>query len=94
MNFSVKVFPIKNAGTLKANVQLTIDDIIVINDIKLIEGEYGMFLSMPTRSYLDGKKQVFRDIVYFLDKEVKEKMLDEVLNAFENHENKKRSSRK
>lgn len=82
-NINVKVYPVENGGSIKANISLGIDDAIVINDFKLIDGKNGLFISNPQRSYQDGKKTVYRDIAYFMDNDIKEEFESEVFEAYE-----------
>ena len=82
-NINVKVYPVANGGTIKANISLCIDDAIVINDFKLIEGKNGMFISMPQRSYLDGKKTVYKDIAYFMDSDLKYEFEEAVFSKYD-----------
>ena len=48
-------------GKLKAIVSITIDDEFVVHDIKVIEGEKGLFIAMPSKKALDGE---YRDIAH------------------------------
>ena len=48
-------------GKLKAVVSITIDDEFVVHDIKVIEGEKGLFIAMPSRKASDGE---YRDIAH------------------------------
>lgn len=79
---SIKVYKVKGAGTLKANVALTFNDVIVIY-VKLIEGSKGMFVSFPNHSYKEGKKTLYRDDCYLLDKAFLDSITDQVIEAYE-----------
>ena len=79
---SIKVYKVKGAGTLKANIALTFNDLIVIY-VKLIEGSKGMFVSFPNHSYKEGKKTLYRDDCYLLDKAFLETITDQVIEAYE-----------
>ena len=74
----VKVFPIEGGGRLKAYATLVFDDCFIVRDLKVIEGDKGFFVSMPSRRRKDGS---FRDIVHPLNsdtrKEVEEKVIEE-----------------
>ena len=51
----VRVRKVAKEGKLKAVVSITIDDEFVVHDIKVIEGEKGMFIAMPSKKAMDGK---------------------------------------
>lgn len=74
----VKVFPVEGGGRLKAYATLVFDDCFIVRDLKVIEGDKGLFVSMPSRRRKDGS---FRDIVHPLNsdtrKEVEEKVIEE-----------------
>ena len=89
MNFKVNVYPVEHK-TLKANVSINIDDVLVINDFKLVEGKNGMFISKPSREYKDGRETKYRDVAYFLDQEVEAELLDQVLAEYEKRNKKKK----
>ena len=77
----VRVRIVKNdTSKVKASASITIDDCFVVHDIKIIEGNDGYFMSMPSRKTPDGE---FKDIVHPLNTETREKIRDLVLNAFE-----------
>lgn len=78
----IKVYKIDKGESLKANVALTFNELLVVY-VKLIEGKNGCFLSFPNHSYKDGKKTVYRDDVYSLDKDYTEALLEYVMNAYE-----------
>lgn len=89
MNFKVNVYPVEHE-TLKANVSINIDDVLVINDFKLVDGKNGMFIAKPSREYKDGRKTKYRDVAYFLDQEVEAELLDQVLAEYEKRNKKKK----
>ena len=51
----VRVRKVSKEGKLKAVVSITIDDEFVVHDIKVIEGEKGLFIAMPSKKALDGE---------------------------------------
>ena len=57
----VRVRKVAKEGKMKAVVSITIDDEFVVHDIKVIEGEKGMFIAMPSRKATDGE---YRDIAH------------------------------
>ena len=77
----VRVRIVKNdTSKVKASASITIDDCFVVHDIKIIDGNDGYFMSMPSRKTPDGE---FKDIVHPLNTETREKIRDLVLKAFE-----------
>lgn len=77
----VRVRIVKNdTSKVKASASITIDDCFVVHDIKIIEGNDGYFMSMPSRKTPDGE---FKDIVHPLNTETREKIRDLVLKAFD-----------
>lgn len=57
----VRVRKVAKEGKMKAVVSVTIDDEFVVHDIKVIEGEKGLFIAMPSRKATDGE---YRDIAH------------------------------
>ena len=57
----VRVRKIAKEGKMRAVVSITIDDEFVVHDIKVIEGEKGLFIAMPSRKSSDGEN---RDIAH------------------------------
>ena len=57
----VRITKVAKEGKMKAVVSITIDDEFVVHDIKVIEGEKGLFIAMPSRKASDGE---YRDIAH------------------------------
>ena len=57
----VRVRRVAKEGKLKAVVSITMDEEFVVHDIKVIEGEKGLFIAMPSKKALDGE---YRDIAH------------------------------
>ena len=68
-----------NAGSLKANVSITLDDAFVVHDLKVIQGKEGLFVSMPSRKIEDGK---FIDTAHPINKEFRQELIDAVLAKY------------
>ena len=81
---NVKVKVMHTEGNLKAYATITFDDEFVVHDIKVIEGNEGYFIAMPSRKTPDGE---FKDIVHPLNTETREMIKDIVLKAFEEAKN-------
>jgi len=69
-----------NNDKLKAVASITIDDEIVVHDIKVINGKDGYFLSMPSRKTSEGE---FKDIVHPIKTEVREMLKEKILAEYE-----------
>ena len=65
---------------MKAVVSITIDDEFVVHDIKVIEGEKGLFIAMPSRKATDGE---YRDIAHPINSETRECIQSIILNKYE-----------
>lgn len=70
----------KEEGKLKAVASITIDDCIVVHDIKVISGRDGLFISMPSRKTPDGE---YKDIVHPINTETREAVKSAILSAYE-----------
>lgn len=70
----------KEDSKLKAVASITIDECFVVHDIKVIEGKEGFFISMPSKKTPDGE---YRDIVHPINTETREKIIEELLKAYE-----------
>ncbi len=69
-----------NNDKLKAVASITIDDEIVVHDIKVINGRDGYFLSMPSRKTNEGE---FKDIVHPIKTEVREMLKERIIAEYE-----------
>ena len=67
-------------GKMKAVVSITIDEEFVVHDIKVIEGEKGLFIAMPSRKATDGE---YRDIAHPINSETREKIQGIILQKYE-----------
>lgn len=67
-------------GKLKAVVSITIDNEFVVHDIKVIEGEKGLFIAMPSRRTSDGE---YRDTAHPINSETRERLQKLILEKFE-----------
>jgi stage V sporulation protein G len=77
----VRVFPVKDDDKLKAFVSIVLDNCFIISDIKIINGNKGLFISMPSKKRKDG---TFRDIAHPLNSETRKTMEDIILNKYTN----------
>ena len=76
----VRVRKVTKEGKMKAVVSITIDDEFVVHDIKVIEGEKGLFIAMPSRKATDGE---YRDIAHPINSGTREKIQTIILKQYE-----------
>ncbi|MBR3804620.1 MAG: septation regulator SpoVG [Clostridia bacterium] len=69
----------KEDSKLKAVASMTIEDCFVIHDIKIIEGQEGYFIAMPSRKASDGE---YKDIAHPINTDTRKQIIDVILNAF------------
>ena len=72
----VRVRKVTKEGKMRAVVSITIDDVFVVHDIKVIEGEKGLFIAMPSRKASDGE---YRDIAHPINSETRDKIQSLIL---------------
>ena len=77
---AVRVRKVAKDGKMKAVVSITLDDEFVIHDIKVIEGEKGLFIAMPSRKASDGE---YRDIAHPINSETRSMIQKIVLQRYE-----------
>ena len=76
----VRVRKITKEGKMKAVVSITLDEEFVVHDIKVIEGEKGMFIAMPSKKSSDGE---YRDIAHPINSGTREQIQNIILDAYE-----------
>lgn len=76
----VRVRKITKEGKMKAVVSITIDDVFVVHDIKVIEGEKGLFIAMPSKKAADGE---YRDIAHPINSATRDIIQKIVLEGYE-----------
>ena len=76
----VRIRKVDKEGKMKAVVSITIDDEFVVHDIKVIEGEKGLFIAMPSRKSTDGE---YRDIAHPINSETREKLQNMIIKAYD-----------
>ena len=79
----VRLRKIAKDGKLKAVASITLDNEMVVHDIKVIAGEKGLFIAMPSKKSVDG---TFRDIVHPINTETRERVQDIILRKYEEAE--------
>lgn len=76
----VRVRKMTKEGKMKAVVSITIDDEFVVHDIKVIDGEKGLFIAMPSRKATDGE---YRDIAHPINSDTRDKIQKIILESYE-----------
>jgi len=76
----VRVRKITKEGKMKAIVSITLDDEFVVHDIKVIEGEKGLFIAMPSKKATDGE---YRDIAHPINSGTRERIQNIILENYE-----------
>ena len=76
----VRVRKITKEGKMKAVVSITLDDEFVVHDIKVIEGEKGLFIAMPSKKATDGE---YRDIAHPINSETRDKIQSLILEKYQ-----------
>lgn len=76
----VKIRKLITEGRLKAIVSVTIDNMIAVHDIKVVQGDERLFAAMPSRRDESG---IFRDIVHPITAEARKELERAVLDAYE-----------
>lgn len=71
---------IEKEGKLKAIVSITLDDEFVVHDIKVIEGDKGLFIAMPSKKSADGE---FRDIAHPINSSTREMIQSIILDRYQ-----------
>lgn len=75
----VRIRKIEKEGKMKAVVSITIDEEFVIHDIKIIEGEKGMFIAMPSRKTAGGE---YKDIAHPIKSSTRELIQNLILQKY------------
>jgi stage V sporulation protein G len=76
----VRVRKVAAEGKMKAIVSVTFDNEFVVHDIKVIEGQNGLFIAMPSRKTPDGE---FKDIAHPINTSTREKIQQAILDEYE-----------
>ena len=76
----VRVRKVSKEGKMKAVVSITLDNEFVVHDIKVIEGEKGLFIAMPSRRAGDGE---YRDIAHPINSETRDRIQKIIIEKYE-----------
>ena len=76
----IRVRVVSNESKMKAVVSVTFDDAFVVHDIKVIEGEKGLFIAMPSKKTPDGE---YRDIAHPIHGDMRAMLQEAILERFQ-----------
>ena len=76
----VRIRKVEKEGKMKAVVSITIDEKFVVHDIKVIEGDKGLFIAMPSRKAADGE---YRDIAHPINSDTRERIQTLILQKYQ-----------
>ena len=76
----VRIRKVEKEGKMKAVVSITIDEEFVVHDIKIIEGEKGLFIAMPRRKAADGE---YRDIAHPINSNTRDRIQKLILEKYQ-----------
>lgn len=76
----VRIRKLKDDGKMKAVVSVTFEEAFVVHDIKIIEGQNGLFVAMPSRKVGESD---YRDIAHPINSEMRKMLQDVIFDAYE-----------
>ncbi|MDK2808240.1 MAG: stage sporulation protein [Clostridiales bacterium] len=76
----VRVRKVTKEGKMKAVISITLDNEFVVHDIKVIEGDKGLFIAMPSRKAGDGE---YRDIAHPINSETRDRIQAIILSKYQ-----------
>ena len=76
----VRIRKVEKEGKMKAVVSITIDEEFVVHDIKIIEGEKGLFIAMPSRKAADGE---YREIAHPINSDTRDRIQKLILEKYQ-----------
>lgn len=76
----VRLRKIQTDGRMKALVSITLDEAFVIHDLRVIEGNSGLFVAMPSKRTPDGE---FRDIAHPINSDMRQEIQDAVMKVYD-----------
>lgn len=76
----IRIRRVDKEGKMKAVASITIDEEFVVHDIKVIDGDKGLFIAMPSRKAADGE---YRDIAHPINSETRNKIQQMILDRYE-----------
>lgn len=78
----IKIRKVITEGRLRAVVSITIDQMLAVHDIKIVQGDARLFIAMPSRKDENG---IFRDIVHPILPEARKLIEESILDAYQRY---------
>ncbi len=78
----IKIRKIITEGRLRAVVSITVDHMLAVHDIKIVQGDERLFIAMPSRKDENG---IFRDIVHPILPDARKVIEESILDAYQKH---------
>lgn len=78
----IKIRKIITEGRLRAVISITLDNMLAVHDIKVVQGDERLFVAMPSRKDENG---IFRDIVHPISPEARQLIETQILEAYQRH---------
>jgi stage V sporulation protein G len=79
----VRIYKPKVEGAVKAYATVSLDNEYIVKGLKILEGENGLWVSMPSRKAKDGS---FQDVFHPASREAREKIVNAILEAYREQE--------
>ena len=79
----IRIRKVEAEGKLKAYVTVTFDESFVVHNVKVIEGDNGIFIAMPSRKTRKGE---FKDVAHPINTDFRNKMQEQILDSYANSE--------
>jgi stage V sporulation protein G len=76
----VRIRRVEKEGKMKAVVSITIDNEFAVHDIKIIEGEKGLFIAMPSRRNAEGE---YRDVAHPINSETRQQIQALIMDKYQ-----------
>lgn len=76
----IRIRKMSNEGKMKAIVSVTFNEEFVVHDMKIIDGQNGLFIAMPSKKMANGE---FRDVAHPINSDTRQKIQDAVFNEYE-----------
>lgn len=86
---NIRLRKVETEGRMRAIVSITLDDAFVVHDLRVIDGNNGLFVAMPSKRTKDGE---FRDVAHPINVEMRAKIQDKILAAYAEAEKTEASS--
>ena len=86
---NIRLRKVETEGRMRAIVSITLDDAFVVHDLRIIDGNNGLFVAMPSKRTKDGE---FRDVAHPINVEMRAKIQDKILAAYTEAETTEASS--